>query len=148
MLKLLRERFEHPTKRILTQEIQDALQNDPYAYQHEFTRADTQYAPQIDLIFKFTLSALWNISDESPITCEHVINLGGLEICLQSLDLYNEDALSVKTFYEKLQLQEDQETLVDEPYITEEQKKEFSTKVHLYRKGLNFWKKNTILIVW
>ena len=33
-----------------------------------------------DITLKFTLSALWNLTDESPDTCQVFLNLGGLQL--------------------------------------------------------------------
>lgn len=37
---------------------------------------------------KFTLSALWNLTDESPKTCESFLRLGGLELMLELLNTF------------------------------------------------------------
>ena len=42
----------------------------------------------IDITLKFTLSALWNLTDESPQTCEMFLNLGGLKLFLQVLETF------------------------------------------------------------
>lgn len=41
--------------------------------------------PQPDVALKFTLSALWNLTDESPDTCRGFLCVGGLEAVLQIL---------------------------------------------------------------
>ncbi|XP_033113261.1 protein zyg-11 homolog B-like, partial [Anneissia japonica] len=46
-------------------------------------KADMQTA---DIILKFTLSALWNLTDESPSTCAIFVNEGGLELFIKILE--------------------------------------------------------------
>ncbi|KAK2191886.1 hypothetical protein NP493_43g02052 [Ridgeia piscesae] len=61
-------------------------------------KADNQ---SVDITMKFTLSALWNLTDESPLTCELFLNEGGLELFLEVLQRYkdmpNEDRVQVET---------------------------------------------------
>ena len=45
-------------------------------------KADTQI---VDITLKFTLSALWNLTDESPSTCAIFLNEGGLDLFIQIL---------------------------------------------------------------
>ncbi|KAK3611985.1 hypothetical protein CHS0354_011644 [Potamilus streckersoni] len=47
-------------------------------------KMDTQ---QIDITLKFTLSALWNLTDESPPTCHTFLNEGGLELFMSMLQV-------------------------------------------------------------
>ena len=41
----------------------------------------------VDITMKFTLSALWNLTDESPSTCEIFLQEGGLELFLSVLEV-------------------------------------------------------------
>ncbi|VDM38201.1 unnamed protein product [Toxocara canis] len=41
-----------------------------------------------DFTIKFTLSALWNLTDESPETCQLFVELGGLNAALETLDRF------------------------------------------------------------
>lgn len=43
----------------------------------------------VDATLKFTLSALWNLTDESPTTCRHFIENQGLELFIKVLEVYN-----------------------------------------------------------
>ncbi|XP_021002485.1 protein zyg-11 homolog [Parasteatoda tepidariorum] len=43
------------------------------------------YSGDIDIMMKFTLSALWNLTDESPRTCNVFLELGGLQLFLDVL---------------------------------------------------------------
>lgn len=43
---------------------------------------------EIDIILKFTLSALWNLTDESPRTCCVFLQEGGMDLFLQVLDAF------------------------------------------------------------
>ena len=46
----------------------------------------------IDVTLKFTLSTLWNLTDESPVTCEMFMAEGGLDIFVCMLYKYrNQD---------------------------------------------------------
>jgi Zyg-11 family protein len=45
-------------------------------------------AGTVDITLKFTLSALWNLTDESPETCSVFLREGGLELFLQVLDKF------------------------------------------------------------
>ena len=40
-----------------------------------------------DIMLKFTLSALWNLTDESPNTCSMFLEKGGMKLYLQVLDV-------------------------------------------------------------
>lgn len=42
----------------------------------------------VDATLKFTLSALWNLTDESPTTCRHFIENQGLELFIKVLEVY------------------------------------------------------------
>lgn len=42
----------------------------------------------IDITMKFTLSALWNLTDESPKTCSVFLNEGGMELFLNVLEAF------------------------------------------------------------
>ncbi|XP_050704069.1 protein zyg-11 homolog isoform X2 [Eriocheir sinensis] len=46
----------------------------------------------VDMTLKFTLSALWNLTDESPATCEVFLKENGLELFLQLLKVFAKDA--------------------------------------------------------
>ncbi|GIY01943.1 protein zyg-11 homolog B [Caerostris darwini] len=51
----------------------------------------------IDIMMKFTLSALWNLTDESPKTCGVFLKLGGLQLFLSVLDKFSgESAVETK----------------------------------------------------
>lgn len=41
----------------------------------------------VDTTLKFTLSALWNLTDESPTTCKHFIENQGLELFMKVLEV-------------------------------------------------------------
>lgn len=42
-----------------------------------------------DLTLKFTLSALWNLTDESPPTCQNFIDNEGLKLFVDILKVRN-----------------------------------------------------------
>ncbi|KAM6962880.1 protein zyg-11 homolog [Aplochiton taeniatus] len=42
----------------------------------------------VDATLKFTLSALWNLTDESPTTCRHFIEYQGLELFIKVLESF------------------------------------------------------------
>ncbi|RXG68348.1 Protein zyg-11-like protein B [Armadillidium vulgare] len=46
----------------------------------------------VDITLKFTLSALWNLTDESPATCEVFLAEKGLQLFLQLLETFPRDA--------------------------------------------------------
>ncbi|XP_051511189.1 protein zyg-11 homolog isoform X1 [Myxocyprinus asiaticus] len=46
----------------------------------------------IDATLKFTLSALWNLTDESPTTCRHFIENQGLELFIKVLESFPSDS--------------------------------------------------------
>ncbi|XP_033103577.1 protein zyg-11 homolog B-like [Anneissia japonica] len=52
-------------------------------------KADMENA---DIILKFTLSALWNLTDESPSTCAIFVNEGGLELFIKILQSFPSEA--------------------------------------------------------
>ncbi|XP_076353569.1 protein zyg-11 homolog B-like [Tachypleus tridentatus] len=41
--------------------------------------------PEVDIMMKFTLSALWNLTDESPSTCAVFLDMKGLDLFLKVL---------------------------------------------------------------
>ena len=45
----------------------------------------------IDITLKFTLSALWNLTDESPKTCSVFLDEGGMSLFLQVLQAFPND---------------------------------------------------------
>jgi len=47
-------------------------------------------AKAADITMKFTLSALWNLTDESPCTCQMFLNEGGLDLFLTVIETYKE----------------------------------------------------------
>jgi Zyg-11 family protein len=52
-----------------------------------------------DVTLLFTLKALWNLTDESPAACKHIIENQGLEIFIQVLEVGRQDLrLYVKFF--------------------------------------------------
>ncbi|XP_070563131.1 protein zyg-11 homolog B-like [Ptychodera flava] len=54
-------------------------------------------AKQVDYALKFTLSALWNLTDECPSSCSIFLEEQGLEIFLQMLEAFpDEDNLQTK----------------------------------------------------
>lgn len=44
----------------------------------------------VDATLKFTLSALWNLTDESPTTCRHFIENQGLDLFIKVLEVSTE----------------------------------------------------------
>ena len=44
---------------------------------------------QIDITLKYTLSALWNLTDESPTTCSVFLGEGGMESFNESISREN-----------------------------------------------------------
>lgn len=42
----------------------------------------------VDATLKFTLSALWNLTDESPTTCRHFIENQGLDLFVKVLEVH------------------------------------------------------------
>lgn len=50
----------------------------------------------VDITMKFTLSALWNLTDESAITCKVFLDEGGMELFLEVLDSFQGES-SVET---------------------------------------------------
>ncbi|TNM87459.1 hypothetical protein fugu_005680 [Takifugu bimaculatus] len=51
----------------------------------------------VDATLKFTLSALWNLTDESPTTCRHFIENQGLELFIKVLESFpNESSIQQK----------------------------------------------------
>ena len=51
---------------------------------------------ELDIMLKFTLSALWNLTDESPSTCSMFLEKGGLPLYMQVLSTFEGNA-SVET---------------------------------------------------
>nr|XP_060629504.1 protein zyg-11 homolog B-like isoform X2 [Anolis sagrei ordinatus] len=47
---------------------------------------------ELDTTFHFTLSALWNLTDESPTTCRHFIDNKGLELFMRVLETFSSDS--------------------------------------------------------
>ncbi|KAK3092105.1 hypothetical protein FSP39_025250 [Pinctada imbricata] len=54
-------------------------------------------AKSIDITLKFTLSALWNLTDESPATCNVFLNEGGLDLFMTTLHVVREMDSDVRT---------------------------------------------------
>lgn len=55
------------------------------------------FTHEVDIMMKFTLSALWNLTDESPKTCSVFLSKGGLELFLTVLELFlGESAVETK----------------------------------------------------
>uniref|UniRef100_A0AAV2KXI1 Protein zer-1 homolog-like C-terminal domain-containing protein n=1 Tax=Knipowitschia caucasica TaxID=637954 RepID=A0AAV2KXI1_KNICA len=51
----------------------------------------------VDATLKFTLSALWNLTDESPTTCQHFIENQGLDLFIKVLESFpNESSIQQK----------------------------------------------------
>lgn len=50
----------------------------------------------VDITMKFTLSALWNLTDESAATCKVFLEEGGMELFLEVLDSFQGES-SVET---------------------------------------------------
>ncbi|CAN9500617.1 unnamed protein product [Ophioblennius macclurei] len=46
----------------------------------------------VDATLKFTLSALWNLTDESPTTCQHFIENQGLDLFIKVLESFPTDS--------------------------------------------------------
>lgn len=53
-------------------------------------------AGQVNITLKFTLSALWNLTDESPSTCSVFLNEGGMTLFLLVLGTFPND-VSIET---------------------------------------------------
>ena len=53
-------------------------------------------AGQVNITLKFTLSALWNLTDESPSTCSVFLNEGGMALFLLVLSTFPND-VSIET---------------------------------------------------
>ena len=53
-------------------------------------------AGQVNITLKFTLSALWNLTDESPSTCSVFLNEGGMVLFLLVLSTFPND-VSIET---------------------------------------------------
>ncbi|XP_054723856.1 protein zyg-11 homolog B-like [Uloborus diversus] len=52
---------------------------------------------EVDIMMKFTLSALWNLTDESPKTCSVFLKLGGMQLFLDVLNKFaGESAVETK----------------------------------------------------
>uniref|UniRef100_A0A0K8SZW5 Protein zyg-11 B n=1 Tax=Lygus hesperus TaxID=30085 RepID=A0A0K8SZW5_LYGHE len=49
-------------------------------------------ARTVDITMKFTLSALWNLTDESPTTCSVFLNVGGLPLFVEVLQTFPGEA--------------------------------------------------------
>uniref|UniRef100_A0A8B9KBR2 Zyg-11 homolog (C. elegans) n=1 Tax=Astyanax mexicanus TaxID=7994 RepID=A0A8B9KBR2_ASTMX len=48
----------------------------------------------VDATLKFTLSALWNLTDESPTTCRHFIENQGLELFIKVLEVFTRSKIT------------------------------------------------------
>ncbi len=59
----------------------------------DIVRSRIQYASDHDIMLKFTLSALWNLTDESPKTCEMFLEKGGMDLYLTVLNVSFESVL-------------------------------------------------------
>ncbi|XP_071485050.1 protein zyg-11 homolog B-like [Diadema antillarum] len=46
----------------------------------------------VDITLKFTLSALWNLTDESPPTCSIFYNEGGLDLFIRILEIFPDES--------------------------------------------------------
>ena len=57
------------------------------------TKVETK---SVDITMKFTLSALWNLTDESATTCEVFLDEGGMELFLKVLESF-QGQFSVET---------------------------------------------------
>ncbi|CAM1154436.1 ZYG11B (predicted) [Pycnogonum litorale] len=55
-------------------------------------RVRTESSTEVDTTMKFTLSALWNLTDESPTTCNVFLEEGGLELFLKVMQTYQSEA--------------------------------------------------------
>ncbi|KAM6456412.1 protein zyg-11 homolog B-like isoform 4-T5 [Liasis olivaceus] len=47
---------------------------------------------ELDTTFHFTLSALWNLTDEAPTMCTHFMDNRGLELFVQVLEIFSSDS--------------------------------------------------------
>ncbi|KAG1663580.1 Protein zyg-11 B [Nymphon striatum] len=47
---------------------------------------------EVDAIMKYTLSALWNLTDESPLTCQIFVKMNGLALYMKILETYNDES--------------------------------------------------------
>uniref|UniRef100_A0A674EYF9 Zyg-11 family member, cell cycle regulator n=1 Tax=Salmo trutta TaxID=8032 RepID=A0A674EYF9_SALTR len=52
----------------------------------------------VDATLKFTLSALWNLTDESPTTCRHFIENQGLELFIKVLEVVHTHSQTLELF--------------------------------------------------
>ncbi|XP_066589972.1 protein zyg-11 homolog B-like [Prorops nasuta] len=53
-------------------------------------------AKSVDITMKFTLSALWNLTDESATTCNVFLNAGGMKLFLDVLEIFQGES-SIET---------------------------------------------------
>lgn len=60
------------------------------------SKVDSATDTDLDIMLKFTLSALWNLTDESPSTCSMFLEKGGLSLYMQVLHAF-EGVASVET---------------------------------------------------
>ena len=51
---------------------------------------------ELDITLRFTLSALWNLTDESPQTCEVFLSEGGMHLFMNVLQTFSEE-LAIET---------------------------------------------------
>lgn len=56
----------------------------------------------VDATLKFTLSALWNLTDESPTTCRHFIENQGLDLFIKVLEVQRRNVSMWKTTQSRL----------------------------------------------
>lgn len=49
----------------------------------------------VDATLKFTLSALWNLTDESPTTCRHFIENQGLDLFIKVLEVHSQTSTCI-----------------------------------------------------
>ena len=112
----------------------DSTRANMIAVQLASSPAEFQHATSIDAIYKYSLSALWNLTDESPNSCAIFIEEGGLEVCLESLDLYEDD--EIKDHYtNKVEVDESMKDM-SPAELLEAEKNETRVKqrVQLYRR--------------
>lgn len=76
--------MKNPSKRTHFNDVLSGLQQLLHIVRQKATQG------VVDATLKFTLSALWNLTDESPTTCRHFIENQGLDLFVKVLEVYVE----------------------------------------------------------
>uniref|UniRef100_A0A667YX73 Zyg-11 family member, cell cycle regulator n=1 Tax=Myripristis murdjan TaxID=586833 RepID=A0A667YX73_9TELE len=71
----------------------------------------------VDATLKFTLSALWNLTDESPTTCRHFIENQGLDLFIKVLEVHTNIELFIYTDLEKLFFNNEAITTIEQAHL-------------------------------